>query len=288
MLKVGFIGLGNVGGKLAGSLLRNGVDLTVRDLDADVAQPFLDAGAKCADGPQEIAQNVDVVITCLPSPAASAAVMEAADGILAGLAPGKIWAEMSTTDKDEVLRLGEKVRATGAEPVDCPVSGGCHRAATGNIAIFAGCERATFETMLPLLTTMGRRILHTGELGSASVLKVVTNYLATANLLSLCETCLMAKLTTVYWRDIPAQVIARERRDTAKLVLTERFAKAIDKAAMRARMAGTDAYLEQWRREEVACSRDLQAAVDAAAAELEQTYDEARLETLVSSGGLEG
>jgi 3-hydroxyisobutyrate dehydrogenase len=69
-----------------------------------------------------------------------------------------------------------------------------HRAATGNIAIFAGCERATFETMLPLLTTMGRRILHTGELGSASVLKVVTNYLATANLLSLCEALVTAKV----------------------------------------------------------------------------------------------
>ncbi len=194
MLKVGFIGLGNVGGKLAGSLLRNGVDLTVRDLDTDVAQPFLDGGAKWADSPREMAQNVDVVITCLPSPAASAAVMEAEDGILAGLAPGKIWAEMSTTDKDEVLRLGEQVRATGAEPVDCPVSGGCHRAATGNIAIFAGCERATFESMLPLLTTMGRRILHTGELGSASVLKVVTNYLATANLLSLCEALVASKV----------------------------------------------------------------------------------------------
>ena len=121
-------------------------------------------------------------------------VMEAPDGALAGLGPGKIWAEMSTTDKDEVLRLGEKVRAVGAEAVDCPVSGGCHRAATGNIAIFAGCERATFETMLPLLTTMGRRILHTGELGSASVLKVVTNYLATANLLSLCEALVTSKV----------------------------------------------------------------------------------------------
>ncbi|TNF86692.1 MAG: NAD(P)-dependent oxidoreductase [Gammaproteobacteria bacterium] len=194
MLKVGFIGLGNVGGKLAGSLLRNGVDLTVRDLDTEVAQPFLDGGAKWANSPREMAQNVDVVITCLPSPAASAAVMEAEDGILAGLSAGKIWAEMSTTDKDEVMRLGDKVKATGAEPVDCPVSGGCHRAATGNIAIFAGCERATFESMLPLLTTMGRRILHTGELGSASVLKVVTNYLATANLLSLCEALVTAKV----------------------------------------------------------------------------------------------
>ena len=194
MIKVGFIGLGNVGGKLAGSLLRNGVDLTVRDLDVEVARPFLDDGAQWADSPCEMAQKVDVLITCLPSPAASAAVMEAEDGALAGLGSGKIWAEMSTTDKDEVLRLGEKVRAVGAEPVDCPVSGGCHRAATGNISIFAGCARPTFEIMLPLLTRMGRRILHTGDLGSASVLKVVTNYLATANLVSCCEALVASKM----------------------------------------------------------------------------------------------
>jgi 3-hydroxyisobutyrate dehydrogenase len=194
MVKVGFIGLGNVGGKLAGSLLRNGIDLTVRDLHKNIAQPFLDSGASWADSPREMAEKVDVLITCLPSPATSAAVMEAEDGVLAGLGDGKVWAEMSTTDKDEVMRLGDKVKAVGAEPVDCPVSGGCHRAATGNIAIFAGCERSTFETILPLLTTMGRRILHTGPLGSASVLKVVTNYLATANLLSLCEAMVTAKV----------------------------------------------------------------------------------------------
>ena len=194
MLKVGFIGLGNVGGKLAGSLLRNGVDLTVRDLNRKIAQPFLDDGARWADSPREMAEKVDVLITCLPSPATSAAVMEAGDGVLAGLGKGKVWAEMSTTDRDEVLRLGDKVKTVGAEPVDCPVSGGCHRAATGNIAIFAGCERPTFETILPLLKTMGRRILHTGPLGSASILKVVTNYLATANLLSLCEAMVTAKV----------------------------------------------------------------------------------------------
>ena len=193
-MKVGFIGLGNVGGKLAGSLLRNGIDLVVRDLDRSLAQPFIDGGAGWADSPREMAEQVDVVITCLPSPAASAAVMEAEDGILAGLSPGKVWAEMSTTDRDEVTRLGALVAERGAEPVDCPVSGGCHRAATGNISIFAGCERATFERILPLLTTMGRRILHTGELGTASVLKVVTNYLATANLVSICEALVASKM----------------------------------------------------------------------------------------------
>ncbi|MGB5708955.1 MAG: NAD(P)-dependent oxidoreductase [Arenicellales bacterium] len=194
MTSVGFIGLGNVGGKLAGSLLRNGVDLTVRDLNRDIAQSFLEGGAKWGESPKQMAASVDVLITCLPNPAASATVLEAEDGVLSGIGPGKIWAEMSTTDEAEVLRLGEKIRTKGAEPVDCPVSGGCHRAATGNIAIFAGCERDAFERMLPVLTTMGRRILHTGPLGSASILKVVTNYLATANLLSLCEALVTAKV----------------------------------------------------------------------------------------------
>ncbi len=185
--KVGFIGLGNVGAKLAGSLLRNGYDLTVRDLSGEAMAPLLAAGATQGHSPEQMAQHCDLVITCLPSPAASAAVMEADDGLLAGLGPHKIWAEMSTTDEAEVRRLGALVQGTGAEPVDCPVSGGCHRAATGNIAIFAGCERAVFERVLPVLSAMGRRILHTGGLGSASILKVVTNYLATANLVSLSE-----------------------------------------------------------------------------------------------------
>ncbi len=96
----------------------------------------------------------------------------------------------------------------------------------------------------------------------------------------------MAKLTTVYWRDIPAQVIARERRDTAKIVLSERFAEAIDKAAMRAKMAGTDAYLEQWQRKVVDCGANLQEAVDAAALQLEQEFDDARLAQLVANGGV--
>ena len=187
MASIGFIGLGNVGAKLAGTLLRNKVDLTIRDLDKAAAQPLLDAGAKWAESPKEMAQNCDIIITCLPSPAISAAVMEADDGILAGMRAGMIWAEMSTTDEAEVKRLGKIVQERGGHAVDCPVSGGCHRAATGNIAIFAGCERAVFEKMLPFLTKMGRRVLHTGELGSASVLKVVTNYLATANLVSVSE-----------------------------------------------------------------------------------------------------
>lgn len=192
-MHIGFIGLGNVGGKLAGSLVRNGFRVTVRDLDRAAADALLQAGASFGESAAAMAAECDVVITCLPSPAASAAVVEGADGVLEGMTPGTIWAEMSTTDEAEVKRLGAKIAAKGGHAVDCPVSGGCHRAATGNIAIFAGCERETFEALLPCLKAMGRRILHTGDLGTASVLKVVTNYLATANLLSLCEALVTSK-----------------------------------------------------------------------------------------------
>lgn len=189
-MKVGFIGLGNVGGKLAGSLLRNGKDLTVHDLNDALVAKFVAQGAKAAEGPAQMMRDCDVVITCLPSPAASDAVMQE---MLPEVKPGKTWMEMSTTDEAEATRLGALVIERGGAAVDCPVSGGCHRAATGNISIFAGCDRATFERILPLLTTLGRRILHTGPLGSASTLKVMTNYLATANLLTCCEALVTMK-----------------------------------------------------------------------------------------------
>ncbi|MEM1232519.1 MAG: NAD(P)-dependent oxidoreductase [Pseudomonadota bacterium] len=189
-MKIGFIGLGNVGGKLAGSLLRNGMDVSVHDLDPGLVAAFVAQGARDGRSPEALMEDCDAVITCLPSPAASDAVVQQ---MLPIAGPGKIWMEMSTTDEAEVQRLGGEVIAAGGEAVDCPVSGGCHRAATGNISIFAGCARPTFERILPLLTVMGRRVLHTGPLGSASVLKVITNYLATANLVSCAEALTVAK-----------------------------------------------------------------------------------------------
>lgn len=189
-MKIGFIGLGNVGGKLAGSLLRNEVDLQVLDLDPARVAAFVGAGARAGAGAAEMMRDCDAVITCLPNPAASDAVVQQ---MLPEVGPGKIWMEMSTTDAAEVTRLGAEITARGGAPVDCPVSGGCHRADTGNISIFAGCDRAVFDRILPVLCILGRRVLHTGALGSASVLKVITNYLATANLVSCAEALTVAK-----------------------------------------------------------------------------------------------
>ena len=192
-MKVGFIGLGNVGGKLAGSLLRNNFDLTVRDLDKNLTQSFKDLGAKVVNSAKELAEQVDLIITCLPSPKICAEVMEADDGVISGLSENKIWLEMSTTDEAEIKRISKKIIAKQAVPLDGPVSGGCHRAATGNIAIFVGGERKAFDKILPALTVMGRKILHTGELGSATVLKVITNYLASVHLVALGEAWTVAK-----------------------------------------------------------------------------------------------
>ncbi len=193
-MHVGFIGLGNVGAKLAGSLLRNGHDLHVFDLDPALMAGFVERGAQPGKSPAHLMQTCEAVITCLPSPAACDAVVSE---MIPEVKPGKIWMEMSTTDAKEVKRLGARVIEMGGAAVECPVSGGCHRAATGNISIFAGCDRETFERVLPLLTTLGRRVLHTGPLGTASILKVMTNYLATANLLTCCEAMVTMKAAGV-------------------------------------------------------------------------------------------
>lgn len=192
-MRVGFIGLGNVGSKLATSLVRSGVELTVLDARPEPMELLAALGAGVASNPAELARSCDVTITSLPSPEISAEVLEGANGVLEGISGGKVWVEMSTTSADEVVRLGGLVVAAGGSALDCPVSGGCHRAASGNIAIFAGGDRDAFEVVLPLLTTMGRQILHTGPLGSASVLKVITNYLASVNLVALTEALATAR-----------------------------------------------------------------------------------------------
>ena len=189
-MKIGFIGLGNVGGKLAGSLVRNGENLSVHDLNQSFVDDFVARGAKNGVSAQHLMQTCDVVITCLPTPEASSAVVTE---MLPYVEPGKVWMEMSTTDASEVKRLSAQVMEAGGEAVDCPVSGGCHRADTGNISIYAGCGRETFEKVLPLLTHMGQSILHVGGVGTASLLKVMTNYLATANLITVCEALTVMK-----------------------------------------------------------------------------------------------
>ncbi len=191
-MRIGFIGLGNVGAPLARNLQRAGHDLTVRDLDRDRAAELLEHGARWADSPQALAEGAEVVITSLPSPAAVSAVMEAEDGVLAGLAPGTIWIEMSTTDEGELRRLAALAEAKGAAALEAPITGGCHRAKSGNISILAGGETMVLARCRPLLEVMGATVLHVGPLGQASVLKAITNMLAFVHLVALGEGLMLA------------------------------------------------------------------------------------------------
>ena len=192
-MKIGFIGLGNVGGKLANSLLRNGINLIVRDKNIDLMKNFQANGASISNSPKELSQKSDIIITCLPSPSICAEVMESADGVINGITKNKIWLEMSTTDSSEIIRIGNLLTKKGAFSLDAPVSGGCHRAETGNISIFVGGRRESFDKAFKVLSILGKDIIYTGPLGSASILKVITNFLASTHLVAIGEALMVAK-----------------------------------------------------------------------------------------------
>ena len=189
-MRYGFIGLGNLGAHLAASLQRGGFALTVHDLNRQAAAPLLAAGAAWADGPRAVAAASDAVITCLPSPKASEAVLT---GVLAGLKPGGAWIEMSTLGRDETLRLAAIARERGIDTLEAPVTGGVHLAAQGRITVLAGGDAALFAAHRPALAVMGEKIFHMGPLGSAAVIKVITNMLAFIHLQADAEALMLAK-----------------------------------------------------------------------------------------------
>jgi 3-hydroxyisobutyrate dehydrogenase len=192
-MRYGFIGLGHLGGHLAVSLLRHGFALTVHDRNRAVAEPLIGQGADWADSPRALAARCDAVITCLPSPAASDAVLTGPDGILAGLRPGGTWIEMSTLGRDEILRLAKLAEANGIGVLESPVTGGVHRAAQGEITVLVGGDGALFEAHKPALQAMGGAIFHMGPLGSAAVIKVITNMLAFIHLVASGEALMLAE-----------------------------------------------------------------------------------------------
>jgi 3-hydroxyisobutyrate dehydrogenase len=186
----GFVGLGNLGGKLAGSLARCGFDLVVYDVHAEAAAPLVAAGARLAGSLAEVAAQCDAVVTCLPSPAVSGRVL---DALLGNAKPGLAWIEMSTNDRDSIRAMAARAAAAGVATLECPVTGGVHLAASGEITVIVGGEAALFEAHRPALEAMGRRIFHVGPVGSASVIKVITNMLAFIHLVAAGEALMLAK-----------------------------------------------------------------------------------------------
>ncbi len=189
-MRYGYIGLGNLGGHLAASLIRHGFDVTVNDIDKTLAARHLKAGAKWAASPRELAQQVDHVFTCLPSPAISEKVLAQ---LLDGLKSGATWIENSTNGRDEILRLAAMAEARGVRTLEAPVTGGVHLAARGEITVLAGGDKDLFDVHQPALAAIGKKIFHMGPLGSAAVIKVITNMLAFIHLVADAEALMLAK-----------------------------------------------------------------------------------------------
>jgi 3-hydroxyisobutyrate dehydrogenase len=191
---VGFIGLGHLGAHLAMSLLRAGNNVTVTDLNRTLADPLVASGAVWAENAAALAANVDVVFTCLPSPKVIDAVVTGPNGILAGFAGRNgTWIDMSTNDRNETLRLGEVVTLAGASMLEAPVTGGVHRAAAGQITVLVGGDEASYKKHEDLLGAVGNPVLYMGPLGSAALIKVITNMLAFVNLVAVGEALMLAK-----------------------------------------------------------------------------------------------
>lgn len=189
-MRYGFIGLGHLGGHLAASLLRNGFDLTVHDLDRNTAERHLALGARWADGPAETAREADAVFTCLPSPAVSEKVLSQ---LLDGLRPGTAWIETSTLGRDDVLRLSTVADRRGIRMLEAPVTGGVHLAAQGQITVLVGGDEDLLTLHRPALGAMGGKLFYMGPLGSAAVIKVITNMLAFIHLVADGEALMLAK-----------------------------------------------------------------------------------------------
>jgi 3-hydroxyisobutyrate dehydrogenase len=192
-VRIGFIGLGNLGGHLASSLLRAGFEVIVHDLRPEQAQPLLEAGARWAGSLHELASRVDTLITCLPSSAAVDAVMLGPDGALAVMRRGSTWIEMSTNDRRAIEAIAAVAATHGVACLEAPVTGGVHRAAAGAITVLVGGDRSTYEAQLPILQAVGGEVFHLGDLGKASVLKVITNMLAFIHLVAMGESLMLAK-----------------------------------------------------------------------------------------------
>ncbi len=186
----GYIGLGNLGGHLAASLLRAGFRVTVHDRNPGLAEPLVAAGAVWAASAAEVAAAADHVLTCLPSPAVSEAVLRE---MLPAMRPGASWIENSTLGRDDILRLGAVAAERGVRLMECPVTGGVHLAAQGKITMLAAGDADLFDLHRPALQAMGDRIFHMGPLGAASVIKVITNMLAFIHLKATTEALMLAR-----------------------------------------------------------------------------------------------
>jgi 3-hydroxyisobutyrate dehydrogenase len=192
-VRLGFVGLGNLGRHLAASLVAAGFPLTVHDRDEVAARQLLDAGAAWASSPSTLAAASDCVFTCLPSPQAVADVLTGDGGLLEGLRAGSTWIDSSTNDPRELRRLAALAEGAGVHCLEAPVTGGVHLAASGSITVLVGGDQEIYAAHLPTFEAIGEEVFYIGPLGSASVIKVITNMLAFIHLVAVGEALMLTK-----------------------------------------------------------------------------------------------
>ena len=174
-MKVGFIGLGTMGGSMAYNALQGGHELVVHDIRRESATRLLEAGAVWADTPREVAEASDIVLTSLPGPVEVEAVALGEDGIGQGLTAGKVYLDLSTSTPGLIRKIHQELGARGIEVLDAPVSGGPRGAQTRNLAIWVGGDRAVFDRCRPVLDAIGDKAYYVGEIGCGSIAKLVHN-----------------------------------------------------------------------------------------------------------------
>jgi 3-hydroxyisobutyrate dehydrogenase-like beta-hydroxyacid dehydrogenase len=172
---VGFAGLGAMGSGIARRLLDAGYDVVGWNRTREKAEPLITAGMGWADTPRELAESVDVLFTMLTNTAAIEATAGGPDGVLAGLRQGAVWADTSTISPDASVALAERVRATGASFLDCPVSGSPATLAAGEMSVMVGGDRAAFERIERVLRAIGPKVTYIGPNGQAILTKIAIN-----------------------------------------------------------------------------------------------------------------
>ena len=173
--KIGYVGLGNMGGGMASHLVASGYDVTVFDLRAEAVQALVDKGATAASSPKDVAEKCDVIISSLPTPQSVENAATGENGLVHGLSAGKVYIDMSTIDPDTTRRVGAAVRETGAEMLDVPVGMGPAQAATGQLTLMIGGNASVVEDCKDVLDTLGGEQFYCGELGSGATTKIVNN-----------------------------------------------------------------------------------------------------------------
>jgi 3-hydroxyisobutyrate dehydrogenase-like beta-hydroxyacid dehydrogenase len=197
MADLGYVGLGVMGSAITRRLLDAGHTVTVWNRTREKAEPLLEAGARWADSPRAVAESSDIVFTMVTNTAAVQAVTDGPDGILAGLAPGKIYVDMSTASPANTRALAEKVAAVGAQMLDAPVSGTSITVEQGKASVMVGGDEDAFERAKPILEAIGPKVFHLGPNGSAVTMKIAINLSLAVQMLAFSEGVLLAEKTGI-------------------------------------------------------------------------------------------